>query len=120
MLIAVLERKAGLSMTGCDIFVNVAGGLRIEEPALDLPISMALVSSLRDFVLPDTIVTFGEIGLSGEVRSVPRTIQRLTECSRMGFARAIIPKGTTNSYANEMVATEVTSLVDALAHLRLS
>jgi DNA repair protein RadA/Sms len=91
MILAVLERKAGLGLSGCDVFVSVAGGVRIDEPAADLAVALALASSLRDRPAPPNLVAFGEIGLSGEVRSVPRAKERLAEAEGMGFTRAVIP-----------------------------
>jgi DNA repair protein RadA/Sms len=91
MILAVLERKAGLSLAGADVFVNVAGGVRIDEPAVDLPVALAIASSLREKPVAPGVVAFGEIGLAGEVRSVPRGAGRLAESAAMGFTRAIVP-----------------------------
>jgi len=91
MILAVLERKAGLMLAGLDVFLNVAGGLRVEEPAIDLPIALAIASSLRNQVVPFDTVTFGEVGLAGEVRGVGRADARLAEALAMGFRRAIVP-----------------------------
>ena len=91
MILAVLERKAGLQLAGADVFVNVAGGVRVDEPAIDLPMALAIASSLRERPVPPEVVAFGEIGLAGEVRSVPRAAARLAESAAMGFPRAIVP-----------------------------
>ncbi|RJO63600.1 MAG: DNA repair protein RadA [Myxococcales bacterium] len=92
MLAAILEKKAGLDLVGCDLFVNVAGGVRLTEPAVDLGLAVALASSFVDKpVAADTLV-FGELGLAGEVRSVSQVELRLAEARKMGFARAITPK----------------------------
>jgi DNA repair protein RadA/Sms len=91
MILAVLERKAGLQLAGADVFVNVAGGVRVDEPAIDLPMALAIASSLRERPVPAEVVAFGEIGLAGEVRSVPRAAGRLAESAAMGFTRAIVP-----------------------------
>ncbi len=91
MLLAVLERKAGLTLSSLDVFVNVAGGVQIDEPALDLPLALALASSLRNVAVDPGVVAFGEIGLSGEVRGVDRIAQRLAEARAMGFTTAIVP-----------------------------
>jgi DNA repair protein RadA/Sms len=91
MILAVLERKAGLSLGSCDVFVNVAGGMRLDEPALDLPIAIAVASSLRDRPVPAEVVAFGEVGLAGEVRAVARGPSRITEAAALGFRRAIVP-----------------------------
>lgn len=92
MLITVLERRAGLHATSCDVFLNVAGGVRVDEPAVDLPVALALASSLRGRPVPDDVVAFGEIGLAGEVRGVSRVRARLAEAAAMGFRRAILPR----------------------------
>jgi DNA repair protein RadA/Sms len=91
MILAVLERKAGLSLAGVDVFLNVAGGIRVEEPAIDLPIALAVASSLRDRAVAFDTVAFGEIGLAGEVRGVGRAQARLIEAAAMGFKRAVVP-----------------------------
>jgi DNA repair protein RadA/Sms len=91
MILAVLERKAGLQLAGADVFVNVAGGVRVDEPAMDLPTALAIASSLRERPVSADVVAFGEIGLAGEVRSVPRAAARLAESAAMGFTRAIVP-----------------------------
>lgn len=91
MILAVLERKCGLALSGCDVFVSVAGGARIDEPAADLAVALALASSLRERAAPPNLVAFGEIGLSGEVRSVPRAKERIAEAEGMGFTRAVVP-----------------------------
>lgn len=91
MILAVLERKCGLQISGSDVFVNVAGGVRIDEPAIDLPVALALASSFRDRVVAPDVIAFGEIGLAGEVRGVTRAGARLAEAAAMGFRRAIVP-----------------------------
>ncbi|HLI12429.1 MAG TPA: DNA repair protein RadA [Alphaproteobacteria bacterium] len=91
MVLAVLEARCGLALGGRDVYLNVAGGLRITEPAADLAVAAALVSSLTDRPVPPETVVFGEIGLSGEVRSVNHTDQRLKEAARLGFNQAIMP-----------------------------
>jgi DNA repair protein RadA/Sms len=91
MILAVLERKVGLHLVSCDVFVNVAGGVRIDEPALDLAVALAVASSLRDRPVAADVVAFGEIGLAGEVRGVARAQARLAEAAAMGFKRAIVP-----------------------------
>lgn len=91
MLAAVLERRAGLSLLGQDLFVNVAGGAFLEEPAADLPVALAIASSLRGKALDPDLACFGEVGLAGEVRGVARTEARLEEIARLGFSRALVP-----------------------------
>ena len=91
MLLAVLHRHAGIATTDQDVFVNAVGGMRIAEPAADLAVSLAVVSSLTDRPIPGKIAVFGEIGLAGEVRPAPRGQDRLKEAAKLGFERAIIP-----------------------------
>jgi len=92
MLLAVLNRHAGLSLQEHDVFVNVVGGLEITETAWDLPVVMALASSLRDRVVPNSLVSFGELGLTGEVRAVAYGEERLREAQKQGFKTAVVPK----------------------------
>jgi DNA repair protein RadA/Sms len=91
MLLAVLHRHAGIATWEQDVFVNAVGGVRIAEPAADLAVSLAVVSSLTDRAIPPKVVVFGEIGLAGEVRPAPRGQDRLKEAAKLGFERAIIP-----------------------------
>ena len=91
MLLAVLEKRGGLSVAGCDSYINVIGGLTLEEPAADLATSLAIASSYLDRPLGADLAAIGEIGLSGEVRSVSALNQRLSEISRLGFKRCVIP-----------------------------
>ena len=91
MLLAVMHRHAGISLHNDDVFVNVVGGVRVQEPAADLPILLAAFSSMRDFVVPADLVVFGEIGLAGEIRPVPNGQERLREAAKHGFTQAIIP-----------------------------
>ncbi len=92
MVLAVLEARAGLSLGGCDVFLNVAGGLRIAEPAADLAVAAAIVSSYADRPVREGTVVFGEIGLSGEVRPVAQAAARLKESAKLGFTHAIVPR----------------------------
>ena len=102
MLIAVLEMKAGYFLGNMDTYVNVVGGLRLEEPAADLSVALALVSSLKDAVVPDDVIAFGEVGLAGEVRSVVCCEQRVSEAARLGFARCIIPKNNVKNISPKL------------------
>ncbi|MGH2406196.1 MAG: magnesium chelatase domain-containing protein, partial [bacterium] len=92
LLLAVLERRAGLQLAAQDVYVSVAGGLVIEEPAADLGIAVAVASSLRDRSVDQRTVLIGEVGLAGEVRSVPQLGKRLAEAARLGFSRAVVPQ----------------------------
>jgi DNA repair protein RadA/Sms len=93
LLVAVLEKRAGLHLGGMDIFINVAGGLKIVEPAADLGIIAAITSSARDVPLGQRTFVFGEVGLSGEVRAVAQAEARLREASKIGFEKAVVPAG---------------------------
>ena len=92
MLLAVLHRHAGVSCFDQDVFVNAVGGMKISEPATDLAVLLAIISSIRNRALPKGLVVFGEIGLAGEVRPAPRGQERLREAAKLGFSRAIIPR----------------------------
>ena len=92
MLLAVLHRHAGIAMGEQDVFVNAVGGVRIGEPAADLAVSLAVVSSFTDRPIPGKILAFGEVGLAGEVRPAPRGQERLREAAKLGFEKAIVPK----------------------------
>lgn len=92
LLAAVLEKRAGLRISGHDIFMNVAGGVRIEEPAIDLGISASLASSLLNKPIESDIVVFGEIGLAGEVRGVSQVELRLKEAEKLGFRKCVLPR----------------------------
>lgn len=91
MLIAVLEKRCGYYFSNADCYINVAGGMKIDEPASDLSVALALVSSLKDMVIREDVIAFGEIGLAGEIRSVSSAEQRVSEAVRMGFKRIVIP-----------------------------
>ena len=92
MLLAVLHRHAGVAMGGFDVFINVVGGVKVEETAADVPVAMALLSSYRGSPIPKDMIAFGEIGLSGEVRPVPSGQERLAEAAKHGFRTAVVPK----------------------------
>ena len=92
LLLAVLEKREGYFFANLDAYVNVVGGLRLDEPASDLPVALALVSSLKDTPVPEGVVAFGEIGLAGEIRSVSQADARISEAARLGFTRIILPK----------------------------
>lgn len=91
MVLAVLEARCGIAIGANDVYLNVAGGLRIGEPAADLAVAAALVSSLTGEPVPKDTVVFGEIGLSGEIRAVSQTDTRLKEATKLGFAGALMP-----------------------------
>lgn len=92
LLMAVLEKRVGLQMSNCDAYVNIAGGMKITEPAVDLGIAMAIISSFKNKAIEEGIIAFGEIGLSGEVRAVSMAEQRISEAKKLGFTTCIVPK----------------------------
>lgn len=91
LIIAVLEKRAGYFFSNTDAYINVVGGLRLDEPAVDLAVAMSLVSSLKDVPIAEDALAFGEIGLAGEIRSVSNAQQRINEAKRLGFTRCIVP-----------------------------
>jgi len=119
MLLAAAHRHAGLALQEHDVFVNVVGGIEIAETAWDLPVILALASSLEDRPLPPETVAFGEIGLTGEVRPVPYGDERLREAAAQGFRTAILPKDNAPRRAPEgLTLVPVAQLSEALAAAR--
>lgn len=119
LLLAVLHRHAKIACFNQDVFINAVGGVRISEPAADLAVLMAVVSSLTDQPLPSQTVIFGEVGLAGEVRPVQRGLERLKEAAKLGFRRAIIPKA--NAPKQKLAGIEVIAvdrLQEAVRHCR--
>lgn len=110
LLMAVLEKRAGLSLSNCDAYVNIAGGIRMSEPAIDLGIVMALASSYRDRPIDEKTICFGEVGLSGEVRAVNMAGQRVAEARKLGFTSCIMPKvcvpGLTDTKGIKIIGVE--------------
>jgi len=98
MLLAVLERRVGLRLGGQDVFVNIAGGVRVDEPAADLSLAVSVASSFENFLVPKEMVVCGEVGLGGELRAVSQMEFRLREAARLGFKRAIIPHNNRGDY----------------------
>ena len=94
LLLAVTEKRAGMKLSAFDAYINVIGGLQLEEPAADLPVVLALASSYRDKPIADDLVAIGEVGLTGEIRSVTHLNQRLSEVARLGFQKCIIPRNS--------------------------
>lgn len=97
LLMAVLEKRLGLQLGDCDAYVNIAGGIKIMEPAIDLGIVMAVTSSFKNRAIDEKMIAFGEVGLSGEVRSVSQAEQRVLEAQKLGFTTCIVPKGSVAS-----------------------
>jgi DNA repair protein RadA/Sms len=94
MIVAVLSRHAGLPLGQADIFVNVAGGLRIDEPGADLAVALAIASAARNTPVRDSLAAFGEIGLTGRLRPATQAERRLQECAKLGLATVLAPQGT--------------------------
>ncbi len=115
MLLAVLHRHAGIATQGQDVFINIAGGMRVTETASDLAVIMAVVSSLRNRPLGRDMVIFGELGLGGEVRPVQRGEERIREAAKLGFTRAVVPHANKPKKAvHGMDVVAVKRLADAL------
>lgn len=92
LLMAVLEKRIGMQLSDCDAYVNIAGGIRMNEPAIDLGIVLAIMSSKLDLTIDEKTICFGEVGLSGEVRGVSMAEQRVAEAAKLGFEVCILPK----------------------------
>jgi len=119
MLLAVLHRHAGIACFDQDVFVNAVGGVRISEPGADLPVLLAIVSSLKNQVLPEKLAAFGEVGLTGEVRPVSRGQERLKEAAKLGFTHAVIPRANQPKQAPAgLEVVGVTRIEEAIAALR--
>ena len=119
LLLAVLEKRAGVSLFNQDVYVNVAGGLELSEPAADLPLCAAVASSVRDACVPADWAVIGEVGLAGEIRAVSQAERRLAECARLGFTAAVIPRENTKHLRapEGMRVYGVETLAEALAIL---
>jgi len=119
MLLAVLHRHVGVACYDQDVFINAVGGVKIAEPAADLAVMLAIMSSLKGKALPKGLVVFGEVGLAGEIRPAPRGQERLREAAKLGFTKALIPKA--NAPKTEIKGLEVIAVdraADALARFR--
>jgi DNA repair protein RadA/Sms len=120
MLLAVLEKRGGLKFSTFDVFLNIAGGLKIADPALDLAVVAALVSSLQDIPIPKDYSFAGEIGLSGEIRAISRIEQRIHEAERLGFTQIFIPKNNMKSISKTKFKIKVkgfSRVIDVLGEL---
>ena len=115
LLIAVLDKQIGMHLGGMDIFVNVVGGLRINEPAIDLGIIAAIASSFKNHALDTGIFTFGEVGLSGELRAISQADVRINEAAKLGFKKGIVPSGNNNNMdKNDIDITGVKNVEEAI------
>ena len=121
LLMAVLEKRVGLELSSYDAYINLAGGMKLIEPALDLSMCMAIVSSFRNKPISDDIVAFGEVGLSGEVRSVNMPDVRISEALRLGFKTCIVPKSVADKYSDKFKDIKligVSSVQDVVGFIR--
>ena len=120
LILAVLEKRLGLYFSNLDAYLNIVGGMRVDEPAADLAVALSLVSGIRDVPIDEKTVAFGEIGLSGEVRSVARAAYRVNEAARLGFTKCILPKASLKQVTDCPVGMElvgVSNLKQAIAAL---
>jgi DNA repair protein RadA/Sms len=114
MLLAVLEKRVGFKLLQKDVFVNIAGGIKVNDPAIDLPVLAAVLSSNMDIALDAKICLTGEVGLAGEIRPVNRIDQRIREAEKLGFEQIIIPLGQKyNALGLKIKVVEVSRVVDA-------
>jgi DNA repair protein RadA/Sms len=114
MLLAVLEKRGGYQFSGQDVYLNIAGGLKVNDPAADLGVTSALVSSLLDKPVSGKMAFLGEVGLGGEVRGVNKIDQRLGEIQKLGFERAVIPRANKPQKANGLKVSEVANIVNSI------
>ena len=117
LLLAVLEKRIGLNFSNLDAYINIVGGMRLDEPAADLAVALSLVSCLKDVSIDENTIVFGEIGLSGEIRSIPRVNSRIAEAARLGFSKCILPKSVLkqiSSCPDNLELCGVRSLRDAI------
>ncbi|MCF2670383.1 MAG: DNA repair protein RadA [Butyricicoccus sp.] len=115
LLLAILEKRAGLFLSGSDAYVNVVGGMRLDEPAADLPMLLAIASSFRDKPLPEGVMSFGEVGLTGELRAVSSAAQRIQEAYRLGFHTCIMPmQDLGDGLPKDMNVVQVRTVQDAI------
>jgi DNA repair protein RadA/Sms len=106
MIVAVLSRHAGLALGGADVFVNVAGGLRIDEPGADLAVALAIASATRGVPAKIATAAFGEVGLTGRLRAATQSDRRLEECGKLGLDAVLVPSGTSAHGTLRVVAAE--------------
>lgn len=120
LIIAVLEKRLGYRFSAMDTYLNIVGGLKLLEPAADLPVALALVSGITDKPMPDDVVAIGEVGLSGEVRAVSRIGSRISEAARLGFTRCIVPRSSLKDLKQEFPSMQVIgvrNIYEAIANI---
>ncbi|MCL2580816.1 MAG: DNA repair protein RadA [Oscillospiraceae bacterium] len=121
LLIAVLEKRGGFFFGNLDAYLNIVGGLKLEEPGADLPVVLALLSNLLDKPVPENLAAFGEVGLAGEVRAAAGARQRVSECVRLGFHKLVLPKASLNTAGeqpNDVELIPLTNISDAMRIFR--
>jgi DNA repair protein RadA/Sms len=119
LISAVLSRRGGLPLYDQDVYVNVVGGVRVEEPGADLAAALAIISSARDHAIPSDTVAVGEIGLAGELRGVGQLEQRLREAAKLGFLRALVPRTASQRAVDGIQVTPVGTLREAIGILSI-
>ena len=107
LLMAVLEKRAGLNLAGSDCYVNIAGGMKLNDPSADLGIAMAIASSFRNRALDSSVCIIGEIGLTGEIRGIRNIVQRIGEAEKMGFTSCIIPSSNYDKSSMEKMGIKI-------------
>lgn len=117
MMIAILEKRLGIQIQGCDAYLNVVGGMQLSEPAIDLAIVGAVISSFKNKVIEEGLVIFGEVGLTGEVRAVSHVEQRINEAIKLGFKKCIIPKGNADQTVSGITTIVVENVEQMLEHI---
>ena len=117
MLLAVLEKRVGFKLAAKDVFLNIAGGIRVSDPALDLAVVMAVLSSNIDAALPADTVFAGEVGLSGEIRAVSRIEQRISEAEKLGFKRIFVPLGNKKGFTCGINRTAINRIVSGINNI---
>jgi DNA repair protein RadA/Sms len=119
LLVAVMDKVCGLHLSNHDIFINVAGGIRVNEPAIDLGIVSAMAGSFLDRPIDPRVAVFGEVGLTGEIRGISQMETRIKEAARMGFTRCILPRtfSQVGSVEKKMKLTRIGNVKELLEHL---
>jgi DNA repair protein RadA/Sms len=117
MMMAILEKRLGIQIQGSDAYLNVVGGMQLSEPAIDLAIVAAVISSFRNKVVDEGIVIFGEVGLTGEVRAVSHVEQRINEAIKLGFKKCIMPKGNSEQTVSGIETILVENVEEMLEQL---
>jgi DNA repair protein RadA/Sms len=117
LIIAILEKRLGLKFSQCDIYLNVVGGLKLDEPSVDLALALALISSIKDIPVPQNVIAMGELGLAGECRAISDLQKRISESYRLGFTTIAIPQKSDRKklkIPKDVSVIDVRSVFDAL------